>query len=426
MSVFSTLQPEPKRHLMVLFGVGLLFWSSMATLLPTLSLYLETIGATKHQIGIVMGGFAIGLLIFRPQLGRMADHRGRKLVLVIGVLAATIAPLGYLMTDSIPLLFGVRIFHGISIAAFATAYSALVVDLTPPQHRGEIIGIMTLVNPIGVAIGPALGGFLQEYAGNVPLFLAASGLGVTALMGTSQIQAPPLSELPSDPNEVEPAIAALPFWRLLSSPPFRIPTLLLLLVGLAFGTLSTFVPLFIKESQVPLNVGLFYTAAALSSFIVRMPTGKASDRYGRGRFITVGLGFYALAMLLLWFANSAPAFLIAGFAEGAGAGIFLPTMITLIADRSPSHDRGRIFGLCMAGFDLGMAIAGPSLGFVADAIGYRSLFGIASGLVFVAIGVFLTLSSKTLSHSLRFALTNGHDVYASSGLCTPCPPRFKT
>lgn len=397
---------------MVLFVVGLLFWSSMATLLPTLSLYLEDVGATKHQIGIVMGGFAIGLLIFRPQLGRMADQQGRKVVLLIGVLAATISPLGYLMTDSIPLLFGVRIFHGISIAAFATAYSALVVDLTPPQHRGEIIGIMTLVNPIGVAIGPALGGFLQEYAGYVPLFLAASSLGLIALGGASQIQAPLMTEFSPGDNDRESSTDNLPFWRLLLSPPFRIPTLLLLLIGLAFGTLSTFVPLFIKSSQVPLNVGLFYTAAALSSFIVRMPTGKASDRYGRGRFITLGLGFYALAMLLLWFANSAPAFLLAGLAEGAGAGIFIPTMITLIADRSPSHDRGRIFGLCMAGFDLGMAIAGPSLGFVADVIGYRGLFGIASGLVFVAIVVVLTLSSKTLSYSLRFALKNGRDIYA--------------
>lgn len=412
MSVFSTLQPEPRRYLRVLFVVGLLFWSSMATLLPTLSLYLESVGASKYQIGIVMGGFAIGLLIFRPQLGRMADQRGRKLVLLIGVLAATIAPLGYLITDSIPLLFGVRIFHGISIAAFATAYSALVVDLTPPQHRGEIIGIMTLVNPIGVAIGPALGGFLQEYAGYVPLFLAASSLGIIALIGASQIQAPPLTELPLDANEEARSVKALPFWQLLLSPPFRIPTLLLLLIGLAFGTLSTFVPLFIKSSQVPLNVGLFYTAAALSSFIVRMPTGKASDHHGRGRFITLGLGFYALAMLLLWLANSAPAFLVAGLAEGAGAGIFLPTMITLIADRSPGHDRGRIFGLCMAGFDLGMAIAGPSLGFVADVIGYRGLFGIAFGLVLVAIVVFLTLSSKTLSYSLRFALKNGRDIYA--------------
>jgi len=43
----------------------------------------------------------------------------------------------------------------------------------------------------------------------------------------------------------------------------------MLLVGLAFGALSTFVPLFIKSVGVDLNAGLFYTAAAIASFSVR-------------------------------------------------------------------------------------------------------------------------------------------------------------
>ena len=118
----------------------------MASLLPTLPLYIEHVGASKQQIGIVMGSFAIGLLLCRPYLGRMADERGRKLVLIIGVLAAALAPLGYAVVKSIPLLMALRAFHGISIAAFTTAYSALVTDIAPPDKRGEIIGNMSLVN----------------------------------------------------------------------------------------------------------------------------------------------------------------------------------------------------------------------------------------------------------------------------------------
>jgi len=43
------------------------------------------------------------------------------------------------------------------------------------------------------------------------------------------------------------------------SPRIQIPALVLLLVGLAFGALSTFAPLFIKSVGVDLNVGLFYS-----------------------------------------------------------------------------------------------------------------------------------------------------------------------
>lgn len=54
-----------------------------------------------------------------------------------------------------------RAFHGVSIAAFTTGYSALVVDLSPPKQKGELIGYMSLAVPIGMAIGPAMGGIFR-------------------------------------------------------------------------------------------------------------------------------------------------------------------------------------------------------------------------------------------------------------------------
>lgn len=404
MNVFRTLPTATRRNLLVLLLTGLLFWSSLAALLPTLSLYIKHIGATNHQVGIVMGSFAIGLLLFRPWVGRLADERGRRVVLLIGLAAAAIAPLGYLVTQSIPLLMVIRAFHGLSIAAFATAYSALVVDLSPVQNRGEIIGYLSLANPIGMAIGPALGGYVLEWAGYTPLFLLATGLGVAGIGCAVWVVAPVTEFLDEQGRK--------PFWSVITSPRLRVPTLLLLLIGLAFGTLSTFVPLYIQESRVDLNVGLFYTAAAISSFSARLFSGRASDRYGRGRFITLGLLIYALAMLTLWTATQREVFLLAGALEGLGIGIFIPTLIALVADRSEASERGRVFSLCMAGFDLGIAIAGPALGFYADWVGYRGLFGLASGLAFLALLIFIIQSSKDVSHSVRFALGGGKDWYA--------------
>lgn len=390
----------------MLFTAGLLFWSSLASLLPTLPLYIEDVGATKQQIGLVMGCFAIGLLLFRSLLGRLADQHSRKIVLLIGMSAVAIAPLGYIMVQSIPLLMVIRAFHGISIAAFTTGYSALVADIAPARNRGEVIGYMSLVNPIGLAVGPALGGYLQAWAGYTPLFLLSAGLGILGLCCTAQVLNPKVS--------IDQQVKTLDnqFWRLLSSPRVRVPAIVLLLVGLTFGTMSTFVPLFIKSVGVELNAGLFYTAAAIASFSVRLIAGRASDRYGRGLFITISLIFYTVAMLFLWTANSASIFLLAATLEGIGAGILIPMVATVLVDRAMPQERGRIFGVCMVGFDLGIAIAGPVLGLLAEQVGYRNMFGFAAGLTFLAIIIFLTQSSKDLPHSLRFALGRGRDVYA--------------
>ena len=405
MRVFHTLDPQPRHNLLVLFAAGLLFWSSLASLLPTLPLYVEHVGGTKQEIGLVIGCFAIGLLLFRPFLGNLADQHSRKIVLLIGMATVAIAPLGYVGVQSIPLLMVIRAFHGISIAAFSTGYSALVADLAPEKNRGEVIGYMSLVNPIGMAIGPALGGFLQVWAGYTPLFLLSSGLGIVGIFCTTQVSNP--LHQPQQQN-----ISSRQFWRLLGTPRVRIPALVMLLIGLAFGTLSTFVPLFIREAGVDLNAGLFYTAAAITSFSVRLVTGRASDRYGRGLFITGSLILYSLAMLTLWTAHDAVTFLVAGMIEGTGAGILIPMFAALMADRSLPNERGRMFGLCMTGFDFGIAIAGPILGSIAQQVGYRSMFGFATGLAFLAIVIFLTQSSKDLSHSLRFALGRGRDVYS--------------
>ena len=395
---------------MILFAAGLLFWSSLTTLLPTLPLYVEYVGGTKQQIGLVMGCFAIGLLLFRPWLGQLADRRSRKLVLLIGLGATAIAPLGYMVGKSIPLLILLRAFHGISIAAFTTGYSALVADIAPPKQRGEVIGYMSLVTAIGMAIGPALGGFLQASAGYNALFLLSSGLGVLGILFTTQIVNPSVSTTQLKTSGDNPTDNR--FWRLLISPRLRIPAIVLLLIGLAFGTLSTFVPLFIKSVGVDLNPGLFYTATAISSFSVRLIGGRASDRYGRGLLITISLIFYTLSMLFLWIATSANIFLLAGILEGMGAGILLPTIAAMLVDRAMPQERGRIFGVCMVGFDVGIAIAGPFLGLVAEQVGYRNMFGFAAGLTCLALFIFLTASSKDLPHSVRFALGKGQDLYA--------------
>lgn len=405
MNVFQTLDPQPRRNLQILFVAGLLFWSSLASLLPTLPLYISDIGGTPQQIGVVMGSFAIGLLTMRPWLAQLADLRSRKLVLIIALSAVALAPLGYLMVKSLWLLMVIRAFHGISIAAYSSGYTTLVADIAPARSRGEIIGYMSLVNPLGMALGPALGGYLQASIGYTALFLLSSGLGILGILFASQVSNPVADLLQRQATDNR-------FWQLLGTPRIRTLALILLLVGLAFGTLSTFVPLYIKSVGVDFNVGLFYTAAAIASFIIRIPTGRASDRYGRGLFVTISLIFYTVSMLLLWLANGATAFLIAGFVEGLGAGILIPMVATVVADRTLPQERGRMFGLCMVGFDVGIAIAGPVLGAIAQQIGYRHLFGFAASLTALAIVVFLTQSSKDIPHSLRFALGKGRDVYA--------------
>jgi len=462
-------------------------------MLPNLALYIKSFGATNQEVGWVMAAFAAGLLGFRPKMSRLTDTQGRKPSLLIGVVVIALAPILYLdvmllpqTTVTIPILGWqcksavlalaiVRAFHGLSVAAFATAYTAAVADMAPPKHRGELISFMSLAGPMGMAMGPALGGYLkssfalaflsmtvmgtvgtilvlmskeppqasiqlsasgkQQHADDIEVAprtrlnqLSARALSLTAKADTAKADFTEVMGAESIATEsvatgsvatesiatTKPTTQKQPFfWSLIFAAPIRIPALMLFMVGIAFGATITFVPLYVEQMAWDINVGLIFTASAIASFSIRTFSGTASDQLGRGRFISLGLIFYTLSMVTLYFAQSPTMLLLAGALQGAGSGTTIPIIAALMTDRSQPNERGLTFGLCLTGFDLGIALAGPIMGQIADISGsYTFVFALAGLMTFLGLLTFITTSSKDLNHSVRFALHGGRDVYA--------------
>ena len=411
MNVLQSLKPSVQRNLAVLFFTGLLFWMSITALLPVLPAYVQDVGGTPEQVGFVMGCFAIGLLCSRTILGKLADTRSRKLVILIGSLVTGTAPIGYIFVQSVLGLAGIRAFHGISIAAFTIGYSALAIDFAPRKHRGKIIGYMNLAVPIGMGMGPALGGFVQENFGYKTLFSMSATCGILAVFLASFLR-DKISSQEIDNIGDPVSDNARSFQELTRNSALVTPAIVLFLIGSVFGTLVAFLPLYVRELELDLNLGLFYTTIAIASFSVRLFVGEAADRYGRGVLISISLICYIASMLFLANANNSAMIMLAAIAEGFGAGILIPTILALISDRSYDNERGKVYALCLGGFDVGIALAGPILGLLEASLGYAGLFGLATILSAIALIVFMTRSSKSLFHSIRFALGREKDVYA--------------
>ncbi|MGI0481231.1 MFS transporter [Geminocystis sp. CENA526] len=450
MNFLKTLQSIEKTKLInlgILFFCALFFWTSTTSLLPVLPAYIQDMGATAKQVGYVMGCFAIGLLLSRVWLGKLADEgltkliRGigisakitnilvdicrqvigklvdypsRKVVIVIGTMVVTLAPLGYLLLDTIPELMVIRAFHGVSIAAFTTGYSALVVDLSPPKQRGELIGYMSLAVPIGMAFGPALGGFLQEATSYEVLFAISAFCGFLAVVLALQIrefESFP-KNYPTKPVYEFDRTQDRSFKEIIFHPSFLVPTIILLLIGTLFGALVTFLPLYLREIEIKFNVGLFYTISAIASFLVRFISGGSSDRYGRGIFISMSILCYMLSMVLLTFANSSNMLLFSALLQGLGAGMLVPIILALISDRCQPTERGKVFAICVSGFDVGVALGGPVLGSLVLDFGYRFLFGMTIIMAILALIIFMGFSNKNIANSWRFALGYTRDLYA--------------
>lgn len=411
LTTFSKLDYALRRKLIAIFLTGLFFWSSMASQLPTLPLYIRTLTKSFDEIGIIMGSFAIGLLVCRAYLGRLADRKGRTYTMRIGLIVAMVIPLCYAIMPSIPLLILFRAIHGISIAAFASSYSALISDLAPIENRGEIIGYMSLVNPLGLAIGPAIGGLTYQFLGYQFLFISASLLAFAGLLLTLQIGTK--GEV-SDRVTNSQTVIKEKFWQTFLNPRVRVPSTILLLVGLSFGTISSFMPILMQQKNIGMNAGFFYMAAALSGFVIRFPVGRLSDEWGRGLFISLGIACYGWSMAIIYFASHDYDFLLSGIAEGLGSGIVIPAVVALLADRTVPQERGYVFGLTWIGFDVGIALGGPIMGKMIAFVGITNIFAIATGLCVFGLVIFATQSNQTMSESFKFAIGKTRDRYAIS------------
>jgi len=410
MKIFADLEAQTRQNFYNLFLVSLLFWLSITSLLPILPAYVNDIGGTKQEVGYVMGAFAIGLLASRTFLGKIADQKGRKNVVLIGTFVVALAPLGYLLIKTVEGLILIRAFHGISIAAFTIGYSALIVDLSPPQRRGELVGYMSLALPIGMTLAPAIGSLLQEKIDYWAVFTFCHITGLISCLLTLKVKE---NYHHHDQKNLDQNKQFTPrkFQELLLNLAFSIPTFVLLMTGSIFGILITFLPLFIRELNFEFNAGLFYTIAAIASFVIRILTGKASDQIGRGRFITIGIICFSLAMFLLSIANAPIYLILAAIFEGISAGILIPLIVVLISDRCHFSERGKVYALCLGGYDLGIAIAGPIGGYFAEKISYSLLFLIAGGLNLIALLIFVTQSNQTIINSLKFSLGFTKDYY---------------
>lgn len=410
--VFSPLENLDQTYRSLLFtgATSLLFWTSFDTLLPTLPVYIADVGGSDQQVGLVMGSLTFGLLLFKPSMGSLSDRRSRKLVLGIATGVMAIAPLAYSFVDSIALLMVIRAFHGIAIAGFGTSCAALVADLSPRENRGQLISSISMARPLALFIGPAIGGVLMSQFGYTSLFLGAASLGLLAILCVSQIREPQKAAQPQTSRSVFSVFSD--YFELLISPRFRVPFLIFLLSSLVFNSLNIFVSLFIRETGVNLNVGWFFATAAIANLALRFIVGRAYDLYGRGIFITLGLFLSALSLVTLAYAQSTLAFLFAALLEGAAAATWAPMLNTLVADRCSSEERGRAYSAALSGLDLGVVLAGYTMGSVAQIVGYRGVYSLCAGIALLAVILFITLINKDLSSSLKFAIGREPDFYA--------------
>ncbi len=331
-----------------------LFFSSFNMIIPELPSYLSSMGGEDNK-GLIIALFTLSAGLSRPFSGKLADKIGRIPVMMVGASVCFVVGLMYPLLSFVGGFLFLRFAHGFSAGFTPTGASAYVADIVPFNKRGEAMGIQSLFGSMGMAAGPAIGGWIATYWPIETLFYCAAFTSIFSILI--------LTRLKETLKEKEPL--SLGLFKLnrheIIEKRVLVPSAILFLAVFSFGVVLTIVPDFSNFLGIK-NKGLFFAVFTLSSLGIRLLAGKTSDRYGRVPVMRVASLMLVLAMVTIAFADSKALLLWSGVLFGSAVGMYSPTASAWVVDLSLDKFRGRaiatMYIFLEAGIGIGAIVSG--------------------------------------------------------------------
>jgi DHA1 family tetracycline resistance protein-like MFS transporter len=146
-------------------------------IMPVFPTLITTIGHVDLEQATRIAGymlviFAVTQFFAGPVLGNLSDRFGRRPVLIASMLAFGMDYALMAWAPTLAWLFLGRAIAGIAGAVYGPASSVLA-DVTPPEKRSGVFGLIGAAFGIGFVIGPAIGGLLADFGPRAPFAAAA-------------------------------------------------------------------------------------------------------------------------------------------------------------------------------------------------------------------------------------------------------------
>jgi MFS family permease len=347
-----------------------LFYVSFQLILPVVPLYAAELGGRETQVGLIIGVFAFTSMFIRPLAGWLADRVGRRPLVRLGSAVFAVASLAYPAVGGIGTLLLLRVFHGTGMGVGPTAATVVVTDVSPPERRGEAMGVFGLTMTAGTVFAPFLGVELLRRAGFAWTFFVSAALGALALAVAWA--------LPETRPTAAASMARLSLTpRALFSRRALYPCVMVVALHFTMGAVFSFVPLFATRADLG-NPGLFFTVFALAAVVVRGAAGRLADDLGRRLVAVPSLALAGLGLAGLARADSLAWLLAAAVLYGVGLGAGQPALMAMTTDRVRAEERGRAMGTFYTAWELGIASGSVLLGACAARWGFPAMWWAAA------------------------------------------------
>ena len=246
-----------------------LLFFAFYTLTPLLPLYLsEHFGATKDMIGLVLSGYTITTLLFRPFSGYMVDSFPRRTVLMACFGTYAVFFTGYLAASSLLLFTIVRTLHGGPFGGLTGANSTAAIDVLPSSRRTEGIAYYGLSNNLAMAIAPTIGIWIYQLTRSFEfLFWLALVVACAGWLVDATVRFPEREIVRNKSKLSLDRFFLVRGWLL---------GLNVVAFGFSFGVLSNYLAIYGKEVMgITGGTATYFLLCSIGLMVSRLQSGKA-------------------------------------------------------------------------------------------------------------------------------------------------------
>jgi MFS family permease len=354
-------------------------------LTPLLPLYLsEHFGATKDVIGLVLSGYTVTALLFRPFSGYVVDSFSRKKVLMICFGTFSIFFAGYLAASTLLLFMVVRTLHGGPFGALTVANSTVAIDVLPSSRRTEGIGYYGLSNNLAMAIAPTIGIFLYKLTNSFEaLFWLALIVACLGWLVDSTVTLPP----PTGGVRGGHPRSKLSWDRFFLVKGWLLG-LNMVAFGFSFGVLSNYLAIYGKEVLgITGGTGTYFMLCSVGLILSRLQGGRALRKgrltHNAAEGMVISLIGYTLFILMptlekCSMVNVQCSMIIGYYGSalliGLGNGHIWPAFQNMTINVAHNNQRGTANSTILISWDIGMGLGILVGGVVSELLGYAAAF----------------------------------------------------
>jgi MFS family permease len=389
----------------VLFGGMLISATGASMVWPFLTIYTrQRFDVPLTTVGLLLSLNAAMGLAATFLAGPGADRFGRKGIMILGLSASCLVFAAMRWADRFSLWTTLMGIQGAFDPLFRVGSNAMVADLLPPDRRATAYAMLRMSNNVGVAIGPAVGGFVATVSYSWAFLAAAVAYALFSLLVLLLVG----ETLPHTvPQAAEPASGA-GYAPLLRDGTFLLFCGISTLAIVPTALTMVLLPVYAKEQfgVVESQYGFIMATNAAMVVLFQYSVTQVTRRYPHLPVLAVGALFYGLGAGSVALGQGFAAFLTSMIVLTVGELILVPTGIALAANLSPPDMRGRYMGIYGLGWPVAFGV-GPVLGgFLNDHLAPVTIWigGLAFGLA--AMGGFLLLTRTMREPEARQGVAN--------------------